>query len=166
MEDRHKAGESRGNRCDLRRLKTQTEPHRNGHHRAKQRQGEEGKTKKKKKTKNPTKQKQPHTHIHGEGDRESERGAAARRRRAAEPGSSSEAAPRWQKTGGSLMNTLPLSKEAAEWVSEAEREREREVLRWQSRRRSDKGSCQSNAKPARQDDWQVFRLSQSDFFFF
>lgn len=121
--------------------------------------------KKKKKTKNPTKQKQPHTHIHGEGDRESERGAAARRRRAAEPGSSSEAAPRWQKTGGSMMNTLPLSKEAAEWVSEAEREREREVLRWQSRRRSDKGSCQSNAKPARQDDWQVFRLSQSDFFF-
>lgn len=85
MEDRHKAGESRGNRCDLRRLKTQTEPHRNGHHRAKQRQGEEGKTKKKKKkTKNPTKQKLPHTHIHGEGDRESERGAAARRRRAAE----------------------------------------------------------------------------------
>lgn len=43
-----------------------------------------------------------------------------------------------------------------------ERERDPKVAKPKG---SDKGSCQSNAKPARQDDWQVFRLSQSDVFF-
>nr|CCQ43250.1 alternative protein EMX2 [Homo sapiens] len=59
-----------------------------------------------------------------------------------------------------------LSERHREKEKEGGRERKREKERERERERklnvhSDKGSCQSNTKPGRQDDWQVFRLSQS-----
>lgn len=170
MENCHQAGESRGNRRDLRRLKTQTEPHRNGHHGAKQ----TGRGGVEEKQKQATKQKQTaHTHTYTHSHREEEEGVRECRRFAdfgqrgrgvLIPGCTEMA-----EDAGYLINRHPLSKEAAEKerarerkrVRQRKRGRGREIQMWHRGRRSEQGKLSVNASPARQDDWQVFHLSQS-----